>query len=396
MAEELVVELAQPFPEACVRELEGTLVHLSPHIRSAKCTADPPSVVLCLGGPPESDLKRRVERLASRMAESCRRVEKKLIDSFQGSGVFNRNPLPELLDRGWVRSHSPGAYSYSGPFFGVIEWLDSTLLNVALQFQAQPFEFPSTLPLDAALDAGYLLNHPHQAVPSAKLARSPETFQALSRQLRLGNHHAVPEILAQAAAVDGLQAPAVCLNFWRSLKGKRKLPKNLLVGTAAGICQRNEDELEGLERLGQFRMREIFVIGEPGQVAGFSKRLSRLPAKLARRWGLTGFVETATDSFYLDRQAVMRIYQLNLGLKQELRLQLPFEEGRTLAAASLNFHRDYFAQAFAIGADMPFRCHSCCLAFGLERLAFSLFAQHGMEVDRWPFRVSLPHGLSFS
>jgi seryl-tRNA synthetase len=73
------------------------------------------------------------------------------------------------------------------------------------------------------------------------------------------------------------------------------------------------------------------------------------------------------------------------GLKYELRL--PAEDGRTVAAASFNVHGTTFGEPYEITLPTGETAHSACVGFGLERLAFALYCQHGIHKDAWPDTV---------
>jgi hypothetical protein len=57
--------------------------------------------------------------------------------------------------------------------------------------------------------------------------------------------------------------------------------------------------------------------------------------------------------------------------------------GDGLAIGSINFHRNYFGEAFGIarGGEAAF---SGCVAFGLERWLYAFLSRFGPDVRRWP------------
>jgi hypothetical protein len=51
---------------------------------------------------------------------------------------------------------------------------------------------------------------------------------------------------------------------------------------------------------------------------------------------------------------------------------------------SFNYHREYFSQVWGIHTDVGELAHTSCVAFGIDRLALALFANHGLDLKRWP------------
>jgi hypothetical protein len=63
--------------------------------------------------------------------------------------------------------------------------------------------------------------------------------------------------------------------------------------------------------------------------------------------------------------------------------------------ASFNFHERFFGESFGItlpdGVTTPF---SGCAGFGLERFAFALVCQHGVDVEQWPAEIRAELGMT--
>jgi hypothetical protein len=57
-------------------------------------------------------------------------------------------------------------------------------------------------------------------------------------------------------------------------------------------------------------------------------------------------------------------------------------QGR-LAIGSVNFHRNYFGEAFEISRDGR-EAFSGCVAFGLERWIYAFLERFGMNESDWP------------
>jgi seryl-tRNA synthetase len=51
---------------------------------------------------------------------------------------------------------------------------------------------------------------------------------------------------------------------------------------------------------------------------------------------------------------------------------------------SFNYHREHFGQVWGIRDDKGELAHTSCVAFGIDRLAVALFANHGVDLKTWP------------
>jgi seryl-tRNA synthetase len=140
--------------------------------------------------------------------------------------------------------------------------------------------------------------------------------------------------------------------------------------------------LLGPERLREFTMWELFAVGEPHHTETLRRRCLEYVKDMLVRLDLVGRVATASDPFFADVYARTRMFQVNMRLKHELQLWLP-HKGHDVAVASVNDHRDFFTNAFGMTAGGR-SLHSCCMAFGLERLALAALSQHGLDARKWP------------
>ena len=100
-----------------------------------------------------------------------------------------------------------------------------------------------------------------------------------------------------------------------------------------------------------------------------------LPVK--RRLGLPVEFETATDPFFNPSQNPKYLMQRLDPVKHEM-----IFDGH-LAIGSVNFHRNYFGEAFGIerAGEQAF---SGCVAFGLERWIFAILSHFGPNPAAWP------------
>ena len=196
----------------------------------------------------------------------------------------------------------------------------------------------------------------------------------------------VPVVTGAIADEMGLTpaflAPAVCYHAYPEWEGKTLgFAPELL--TAVGSCYRYEGGHHvPLERLWDFSMREIIILGTRDQVEDFRQSLVRQVSDLVTRLHLDATIEPATDPFFTTGDEGRRLMQQAGALKYELMLTVD-ANGRAIAAASFNHHHDYFGTRFGINLPDGGTAHSGCVAFGLERWVLGLLAQHGVNEDEW-------------
>jgi seryl-tRNA synthetase len=179
-------------------------------------------------------------------------------------------------------------------------------------------------------------------------------------------------------------SPAICFHTYlgladRQLDGPRTV-------TAVGRCFRYESSnFTTLERVWDFTLREIIFVGPKGWVEERRERALAETQRLVEELGLDGWIETASDPFFVNNFVAKRFFQLMTRTKYELQLGLP-ADGRSLAAASFNLHQDFFGKSFGIAIDGGFAATGC-VGFGLERWVWALFCQLGPAIAAWPASV---------
>ena len=260
------------------------------------------------------------------------------------------SPLELLREHGDVVIVGAGRVALSGLALEVLEAVDDTVVRWAEALGAPEHRYPSVI--DAAV-----LRRANVVIPSRQVRDDSVSL-----------------------------APAVCYHAYPEWSG-RTLGHNPALLTARGHCYRDEDGNHvPLERLWEFTMREIIVIGTRQQVEDVRQSLVRQVMALVDMLQLDASIETATDPFFTAGDEGRRLMQQAGALKYELRLAID-ATGRAIATASFNHHHDFFGTRFGIRLADDTPAHSGCVAFGLERWVLALLAQHGVERERWPNAV---------
>ena len=206
---------------------------------------------------------------------------------------------------------------------------------------------------------------------------------------RAGQVESVPQHLtvighsSRALGMTTVLAPAVCYHAYPEFEGRTIGPDPVFL-TACGRCYRYEDGNHvPLERLWEFTMREIIVLGTREQVEAVRQSLVRQVADFVTALELEGAIGIASDPFFTAGDEGRRLMQQAGALKHELQLAVD-ASGRTVAAASFNHHHDFFGTRFAIRLPDGSPAHSGCVAFGLERWVLAVLAQLGTADADWP------------
>jgi seryl-tRNA synthetase len=158
------------------------------------------------------------------------------------------------------------------------------------------------------------------------------------------------------------------------LKG-RKLDSPLFLTTRA-VCFRCEKTYEPLKRQWNFSMREIVCVGGAEDVKKFLDDCRKDVEELLKKIDLPCKFEPATDPFFNPSRNPKYLAQKLDPVKTEMIFQ-------GLAIGSVNFHRNYFGEAFQIQSDGK-ESFSGCVAFGLERWVHAIRVRYGTDEEKWP------------
>lgn len=251
--------------------------------------------------------------------------------------------------------------------------LEAALLRLARNNGCRAVYPASTLSTAVLSKLDYLHSFPQHATFACCLEQTHANIEAFCAQDVITDAHIN---VTQLAPVRALLLPAACYTIYPTLRSQPAAAAPQLL-TVQSRCFRNEKYYEPLERQWNFSMRELVCAGSEAQVRAFLETLQRQVTELCAALDLPVALENATDPFFNPAQNPKYIMQRIAPSKTEV------VYGGTLAIASLNFHRQYFGEAFEIRHGDDF-CFTACVAFGLERWLAALFRQHGSDVSAWP------------
>jgi seryl-tRNA synthetase len=268
----------------------------------------------------------------------------------------------------WLAS---GQSALSGDLLELEDRLDRVFQAWAAHRCAVAYRVPTFIPVQDLARLDYFHSFPHLATFPVTLEASDANLARFARQPAAGGE----VTLTDTAPVRDVLTPAACYHFYRLLRG-RTLPGPTYLTTRAA-CFRREAHYAPLERQWSFSMREIVGLGTAGEVRAFLEAEQARVAAFAARLGLPLEFQPATDPFFDPSRNPKYLMQKLEPVKTEMVFQ-----GR-LAIGSVNFHRNYFGEAFEIRREGA-EAFSGCVAFGIERWIAAVVRQFGPRAADWP------------
>lgn len=219
----------------------------------------------------------------------------------------------------------------------------------------------------------YLHSFPQHATFPCCLEQSQTNLDAFCQQPAITGNTIN---LTQTEPVAALLLPAACYSVYPTLQSQSADAAPQMI-TLQARCFRRETHYQPLERQWNFSMRELVCAGSEEQVQAFLEKLQQQVNDICSALALPVEFATATDPFFNPEKNPQYIMQRISPSKTEV------VYGGSLAIASLNFHRQYFGEAFDLHHGDE-HCHTACVAFGLERWLAALLREHGDDVRNWP------------
>jgi hypothetical protein len=266
-----------------------------------------------------------------------------------------------------------GLSSLTGDALTLYRGLDAVFCRLAGEVGATDHVFPTFLPAAMLSRLDYFQSFPHLATFATVLDSEQDNLDAFRQQNGLRSDGSVA--LTRTAPVRDVLTPAACYHFYRLYEGS-SLDAPLYL-TTLGSCHRRESHYVPLERQWNFSMREIVCIGSVAEVTSFLDHYRGRIAALCDLLDLPVIQAPASDPFFRPTNNPRWIAQQLAPLKTE------FIFDGYLAASSVNFHRDFFGETFAIRRGEA-HASSGCVAFGLERWIRMIVARWGSNPAGWP------------
>src|SRR5580700_1517621 len=269
-----------------------------------------------------------------------------------------------------------GVYARSALYEGIIERL-AAFISAQRDPRAEVLRFPPVMSRRQLEKSGYLKSFPNLLGCVCALHGSEAAIRTAADR-----HESGGDWTTSLAASDLVLSPAACYPLYPLVAARGRIPAGGLIFDVAADCFRREPS-RSLDRLQSFRMREYVRIGSPEEITAFREAWMARARQLADALALPYTVDVANDPFFGRVGQVMAVSQLQQALKFEL--LIPYYAGaKPTACMSFNYHREHFGKVWDILDSRNELAHTGCVAFGMDRLAVALFANHGLDVAKWP------------
>jgi seryl-tRNA synthetase len=269
-----------------------------------------------------------------------------------------------------------GVYARTALYEGVIERL-ATFISHQRDERAEVLRFPPVMSRRQLEKSGYLKSFPNLLGCVCALHGSETAIRSAADRHENGG-----DWTTSLAASDLVLSPAACYPLYPLVASRGRMPAGGLIFDVAADCFRREPS-RSLDRLQSFRMREYVRIGRPEEITQFREGWMTRARGLADALALPYTVDVANDPFFGRVGQIMAVSQIQQSLKFEL--LIPYHAAaKPTACMSFNYHREHFGQVWGIQDSLNEPAHTGCVAFGMDRLAVALFANHGLDVARWP------------
>jgi seryl-tRNA synthetase len=272
-----------------------------------------------------------------------------------------------------------GVYGRTGLYEDVVDGLGRYISTLRPK-GAEVFRFPPVVSRALIEKSGYLKSFPHLLGCVCALGTDVERVNAAVARYEAGGSWT-----ESAEPSELVLAPAACYPLYPIAAQRGAIGTEPMLFDVAGDCFRREPSRE-IDRFQSFRMREFVAIGAPEQISAFRDQWMERAAEIAADLGVAHRIEVASDPFFGREGQMVGRFQVKNALKFEMLIPVRSVETPT-ACMSFNCHRDHFGLTWGIKTSDNQPAHTACVAFGVDRLAVSLFARHGLELGGWPAAV---------
>jgi seryl-tRNA synthetase len=272
-----------------------------------------------------------------------------------------------------------GVYHRSATFETVIRQLEAYVSAAGRDQGAQQVFIPPVIALSTLVRAGYVSSFPN-------LMGTINSFSGDESQLSkiLDRADSGGDWAEMMSPTDVSLGSATCHSVYPMLEGAT-IPEGGLVYEVQAYCFRHEPSVDPA-RMQSFRMHEFARIGTAREALDHRAMWIERGRGLLDDLGLTTDVVEANDPFFGRAGKMLAAGQLEKALKYEI--VAPISSEKPGAISSGNYHEDHFGVPYSITAHDGSVAHSACFAFGLDRIALSLFYRHGLDIETWPTDVS--------
>lgn len=284
---------------------------------------------------------------------------------------YINNNLPDNLEaERSIESQSPPSVEHVD---AIAQKLEIQIRKIYSQYTNNAKIYPSLISLSAMNKCKYLHKFPQNAYVVEQFPHNYSILKSFCEEID-------PRPLQEPSGK--MLSPATCFHCYEEMSNQ--IVNGNLAIVAKSRCFRHEAAHRvAAHRLTEFNMIELIYIGDKDYTINTRNNLMSQVWELFCDLGLVGLIESASDPFYFPQDGLKTQFQLLAETKYEL-IAYSRQGKENFSVASFNYVSDSLCKSFNIqGIDGKFP-HSGCVAFGIERLALSLFYRHGLDFAQWP------------
>jgi seryl-tRNA synthetase len=285
-------------------------------------------------------------------------------------------PLAHLVDHLFRHMGVDGVYARTALYVDLVERLEHYITRQR-DPKAEIMRFPPVMSRTQLEKSGYLKSFPNLLGCVCALHGTEASIRSAVERYDNGG-----DWTTSLSSSDLVLSPAACYPVYPIAAARGTLPPGGWQFDIEADVFRHEPS-QSLDRLQSFRMREFVRIGAPQAIVAFREKWMANAPLLANELALPHSIDVANDPFFGRVGQVMAVSQRQQALKFEL--LIPYYPGASpTACMSFNYHREHFGHVWGIRDEKGEEAHTCCVAFGIDRLAVALFANHGLDQKKWP------------
>lgn len=285
--------------------------------------------------------------------------------------------LEQLNNSDLIFKFSDGLISLKNEAISLLEFFDKKFKDIAMSINGQEVSYPTLLPIETLYKTGYLKTSPQYSIFCCCPKENFSELEKLSSAYK--DRSEIKEILTEPKFT---LSPAACFHTYEHLKDT-ELPRPQVFTFKQSVF-RNEGRLnwDDFGRLRDYHVRETVFIGSEAFVNESREKMAEATIDFIKDIGLDARLSIAYDTFVMPKMQKFKKVQLQEESKYEL--EIFYNQGKSLAAASFNLHGNAFTMPFNISVQGLERTVTGCVGYGLERWVLAFLAQFGHNKDSWP------------
>ena len=296
--------------------------------------------------------------------------------------VDKKDFLKQVLSSNVVESLGLADIVIKDPLVTLVRAVDYTIRDLAKKFESQEYAYSNILPVNYLESLHHFDTSPQNSMFITHMVPDSEVANQFIQET-VKHNGIIPKRDGFLSGTTHALSPAVCYHVYLHLRNS-VLKQDLMITTAGRNYRYEGQNAFLLERLWDFSAREIVFIGSPDFVRNTRSLLIEESQRILAEFELDGHIENCNDALFLRGDS--HKFDLDPNPKYELRLKLPYKDSH-FSCGSFNVHGNIFGLRNNITNPQGDYLWSGCVAFGLERWAWAIIAQHGIDTTKWSNRL---------